>query len=58
LLEQLKPGGRMVLPAGLADAQQLLVIEKAADGSMTSREVLPVRFSEMEGTEAAPFGGS
>jgi protein-L-isoaspartate(D-aspartate) O-methyltransferase len=58
LLQQLKPGGRMVLPAGLADAQQLLVIDKAADGSMTSREVLPVRFSEMEGTEAAPFGGS
>jgi protein-L-isoaspartate(D-aspartate) O-methyltransferase len=58
LLQQLKPGGRMVLPAGLADAQQLLVIEKAASGAMTSREVLPVRFSEMEGTEAAPFGGS
>jgi protein-L-isoaspartate(D-aspartate) O-methyltransferase len=58
LLQQLKPGGRMVLPAGLADAQQLLLVEKAADGSMTSREVLPVRFSEMEGTESAPFGGS
>ena len=58
LLQQLKPGGRMVLPAGLADAQQLLLIEKARDGSMTSREVLPVRFSEMEGTETAPFGGS
>jgi len=58
LLEQLKPGGRMVLPAGLADSQQLLLVEKAIDGSMTSREVLPVRFSEMEGTEAMPFGGS
>jgi protein-L-isoaspartate(D-aspartate) O-methyltransferase len=58
LLQQLKPGGRMVLPAGLADAQQLLLIEKSPDGSMTSREILPVRFSEMEGTEATPFGGS
>jgi protein-L-isoaspartate(D-aspartate) O-methyltransferase len=58
LLQQLKPGGKMMLPAGLADSQQLLLIEKSLDGSMTSREVLPVRFSEMEGTEAAPFGGS
>ena len=58
LLQQLKPGGRMVLPAGLADSQQLLLVEKAADGTMTSREVLPVRFSEMEGTESMPFGGS
>ncbi len=58
LLQQLKPGGRMVLPAGLADAQQLMLIEKDANGSMTSREVLPVRFSEMEGTETASFGGS
>ncbi len=58
LLQQLKPGGRMVLPAGLADAQQLMLIEKAANGAMTSREILPVRFSEMEGTGATPFGGS
>jgi protein-L-isoaspartate(D-aspartate) O-methyltransferase len=58
LLQQLKPGGRMVLPAGLADAQQLILVEKAVDGTMTSREVLPVRFSEMEGTESMPFGGS
>src|SRR5512144_191650 len=58
LLHQLKPGGRMVLPAGLADAQQLILVEKAVDGTMTSREVLPVRFSEMEGTESMPFGGS
>ncbi len=58
LLQQLKPGGRMVLPAGLVDSQQLLLVQKAADGTMTSREVLPVRFSEMEGTESMPFGGS
>jgi protein-L-isoaspartate(D-aspartate) O-methyltransferase len=58
LLSQLKPGGRMVLPAGLADAQQLLVIEKALDASITSREVLPVRFSEMDGTEGPPFRDS
>jgi protein-L-isoaspartate(D-aspartate) O-methyltransferase len=58
LLSQLKPGGRMVLPAGLADSQQLLLIEKSRDGSMTSREVLPVRFSEMEGVDSTQYGGS
>lgn len=58
LLSQLKPGGRMVLPVGLRNAQQLLVIEKTLDGSIMSREVLPVRFSEMEGTEVARLGRS
>jgi protein-L-isoaspartate(D-aspartate) O-methyltransferase len=51
LLEQLKPGGRMAIPAGLADAQQLLLVVKAADGTLTTKEILPVRFSVLEGTE-------
>lgn len=51
LLAQLKPGGRMVLPAGLPDSQQLLLVEKDAAGKTTTREILPVRFSDME-TEA------
>lgn len=49
LMRQLKPGGRMVLPAGLPDSQQLIVVEKAADGRLSTREVLPVRFSLLEG---------
>lgn len=49
LIRQLKPGGRMVLPAGLPDSQQLIVVEKAADGKLSTREVLPVRFSLLEG---------
>jgi protein-L-isoaspartate(D-aspartate) O-methyltransferase len=48
LLAQLKPGGRMVLPAGLPDSQQLLLVEKDASGKTTTKEILPVRFSEME----------
>ena len=32
LLYQLKPGGRMVIPTGLPDAQQLVLVEKDADG--------------------------
>ena len=53
LINQLKPGGRMVLPAGLADSQQLILVEKAADGKLSTREILPVRFSELEGANQA-----
>ncbi|MDP6427745.1 MAG: protein-L-isoaspartate(D-aspartate) O-methyltransferase [Rhodospirillales bacterium] len=53
LIGQLKPGGRMVLPAGLGEAQQLMVVDKSADGKLTTREILAVRFSPMEGTETA-----
>lgn len=48
LLSQLKPGGRMVLPAGLPDSQQLILVEKKSDGTLSTKEILPVRFSEME----------
>lgn len=51
LLEQLKPGGRMVIPAGVAETQQLLLIEKEATGLLASRAVLPVRFSMLEEPE-------
>ncbi len=45
LVEQLKPGGRMVIPVGGAYAPQYLtLVEKAADGSVATRQVLPVRF--------------
>jgi protein-L-isoaspartate(D-aspartate) O-methyltransferase len=48
LLEQLRPGGRMVLPVGLGEAQQLTVVDKNAEGRLSFREVLPVRFSQLE----------
>lgn len=45
LLEQLKPGGRMVVPVGPSWAmQQLKLIEKRQDGSVVTRNVAPVRF--------------
>ena len=54
LISQLKPGGKMVIPTGIPDKQQLMVLEKSADGKLGTREVLPVRFSELEeGGEAA-----
>jgi protein-L-isoaspartate(D-aspartate) O-methyltransferase len=51
LLAQLRPGGRMAIPAGLPDAQQLLLVVKAADEMVTTKDILPVRFSQLEGTE-------
>jgi protein-L-isoaspartate(D-aspartate) O-methyltransferase len=45
LVEQLRPGGRMVIPlGGPGDIQFLTVIEKHADGSVSERRALPVRF--------------
>jgi protein-L-isoaspartate(D-aspartate) O-methyltransferase len=52
LLYQLKPGGKMVIPAGLQDAQQLILVDKDADGLVSTREILPVQFSALEDEEA------
>jgi len=45
LLQQLKPGGRMMIPVGGPFATQyLMVVEKNAAGRITTRQVLPVAF--------------
>ncbi len=45
LVDQLKPGGRMVIPVGASyEAQELLLVEKRPDGSVEKKSVLPVRF--------------
>ena len=41
----------MVIPAGLPDAQQLVLVDKDSNGRVTMREVLRVRFSQLEDTE-------
>lgn len=48
LVEQLKPGGLMVLPVGPADDQQLTVISKDPIGEIHARQVIPVKFSSLE----------
>lgn len=47
LLNQLKPGGRMVIPAGVEDAQQLMLVEKNDQGQLNVEEILAVRFSTL-----------
>jgi len=47
LLGQLKAGGRMVIPAGIPDAQQLILVEKDARGRLNTTEILPVRFAPL-----------
>jgi len=50
LVEQLASGGRLCLPVGASHAEQeLLVITKAADGSLTQQTLAPVRFVPMTG---------
>lgn len=45
LVDQLKPGGRLVIPVGGQwEVQELLVIEKQPDGATSTRRTIPVRF--------------
>jgi protein-L-isoaspartate(D-aspartate) O-methyltransferase len=48
LVDQLKPGGRLVAPEGRSVwDQELVVIDKGKDGRLKRRAVLPVRFVPM-----------
>jgi protein-L-isoaspartate(D-aspartate) O-methyltransferase len=48
LLDQLRTGGRLVIPVGAArEVQQLRVLEKQPDGTALTRAVVPVRFVPM-----------
>ena len=50
LVRQLRPGGRMVMPIGNPFfTQQLMLVEKAADGKIRTRHLLPVRFVPLTG---------
>lgn len=49
LIQQLAPGGRLVIPVGDRFYQKLLVIEKRPDGSIRRRDVIPVAFVPMTG---------
>jgi protein-L-isoaspartate(D-aspartate) O-methyltransferase len=54
LIEQLKPGGRMVIPVGPVDRTQMLqVLTKRPDGSVVRENVMAVRFVPMVGNPTA-----
>jgi len=57
LLDQLAPGGRMVIPVG-SFFQELKVLSKDRNGKITEKDILPVRFvpmtGEIEKTPPAP----
>jgi protein-L-isoaspartate(D-aspartate) O-methyltransferase len=48
LIDQLDSGGRIVMPIGGDDVQQLSVVEKVEGGDLTTREIMPVRFTQLE----------
>jgi protein-L-isoaspartate(D-aspartate) O-methyltransferase len=53
LIEQLKPGGKLVIPVGAQGAHQdLLIIAKSAEGKTETRRVLAVRFVPLTGGPA------
>ena len=58
LINQLKSGGRMVIPVGLPDAQQLVAAEKDLRGRFTMKETMPVLFSKFEGVDEPAFRAS
>lgn len=48
LLDQLAPGGRMVIPLGPVESQLMTLVEKAEDGTLRATEIMPVRFAVLE----------
>ena len=55
LINQLTAGGRMVIPVGLPIAQQLVLVEKDLNGKVTTKEIMPVLFSVLEGSDQPTF---
>jgi protein-L-isoaspartate(D-aspartate) O-methyltransferase len=53
LIDQLKDGGRMIIPVELGGLQELVLLEKQG-GQLTRRAVLPVRFVPMTGKAREP----
>jgi protein-L-isoaspartate(D-aspartate) O-methyltransferase len=48
LLDQLKPGGRLVMPIGPEEMQWLSVFDKEQNGRITAHDLMAVRFSRLE----------
>ncbi|MCD8526541.1 MAG: protein-L-isoaspartate O-methyltransferase, partial [Alphaproteobacteria bacterium] len=44
LIDQLKPGGLLVIPVGLSGEQVLRLYKKDSEESYSFRDIMPVRF--------------
>ncbi|MDP2783686.1 MAG: protein-L-isoaspartate(D-aspartate) O-methyltransferase [Sulfurimicrobium sp.] len=56
LIEQLKLGGRLVIPVGQPyGRQELMLVEKNAAGEVSMRNVLPVAFVPLTGDHGAEY---
>lgn len=54
LIEQLKPGGRMVIPVGQPHGRQdLMLVKKNAAGEVSMQNILPVAFVPLTGNHGA-----
>ena len=58
LINQLKAGGRIVIPVGLPDAQRLLLVEKDVNGKIRTKEIMQVLFSLLEAPDEPIFRAS
>jgi protein-L-isoaspartate(D-aspartate) O-methyltransferase len=58
LINQLKAGGRMVIPVGLPEAQRLVVVDKDMNGRVKTKEVMQVLFSALEVPDQTAFRAS
>ena len=58
LINQLKAGGRMVIPVGLPDAQELVVVDKDLNGRVKTKEIMRVLFSSLEGSDQPAYRAS
>ena len=53
LVRQLKPGGRMVIPVGPLDRQELIVLDKSATGQVRRQSVMRVMFVPLRPVEGS-----
>lgn len=57
LVEQLRPGGRLVLPLRTKNrGEELTLVEKRSNGEVVVRDVLPVRFVPLTGPSGLESG--
>ena len=54
-VNQVTPGGKMVIPVGLPDTQHLIVAEKDLSGRVRTKQIMRVMFSLLEGSDQSPL---